>query len=46
MLVAKSSMKVIVNLKTQLAREFSMKDLGPVMNILGMRINRERKKIV
>ena len=46
MLVVGTSMKEIVNLKTQLAREFSMKDLGPVKKILGMRISTERKKTV
>ena len=45
-LVAESSMKKIVNLKAQLARIFSMKDLGPAKKMLGRRINRERKKTV
>jgi len=35
-------MKEIVNFKAQLAKEFSMKDLGPAKKILGMRINREK----
>jgi len=39
-------MKEIVNFKAQLAKEFSMKDLGPAKKILGMRINRERKEVV
>ena len=43
MLVAGSSMKEIVNLKAQLARKFSMKDLSLAKKILGMRINREKK---
>ena len=43
MLVAGSSMKKIINLKAQLAKEFSMKDLDPTKQILEMRISRERK---
>jgi len=39
-LVAGSSMKKIVNLKAQLTKEFSMKDLNPTKKILGMRISR------
>ena len=46
MLVAGSSMKEIVNLKTSLTEEFSMKDLGPVIKILEMRINEEEKEAV
>ena len=46
MLITGSSMKEIVNLKVRLAEEFSMKDLGPVRKILGMRINRERKRML
>ena len=46
MLVARSSMREIVNLKTQFAREFSIKDLGITKKILGIRIRRERKKTV
>jgi len=46
MLVAGSSMEEIVNLKAQLAREVSIKVLGPAKKTLGMRINKERKKIV
>ena len=46
MLGAGSSMNEIVNLKPQLAREFSMRDLGPVKKILEMRIKRERKMTV
>ena len=37
-------MKEIVNLKTKLAEEFSIKDLGPTKKILGMRISKEREK--
>ena len=44
-LITGSSMKEIMNLKARLAEEFSMKDLGHVKKILGMRINRERKEI-
>jgi len=43
MLVAVSNIKEIVNLKAQLAREFSM-DLGLAKKILGIRISRKRKK--
>jgi len=43
MLVVESSMKEIVNLKAKLAKEFSMKDLGPAKKILGMRISREKR---
>ena len=46
MLVASSSIKEIVNLKAQLAREFSIKDLGLAKKILDIRISRERKKTV
>jgi len=42
MLIAGSSMQEIVNLKAQLPKKFSMKDLGPAKKILGMRISRER----
>jgi len=40
MLVAGSSMEEIVNLKAQLAREVSIKVLGPAKKTLGMRINK------
>ena len=43
MLAARSRMKKIVNLKAKLAKKFSMKDLGPAMKILGMRITREKR---
>ena len=43
MLVAKSSMKEIVNLKAKLAKEFSIKDLSLAKKIFGMRINREKR---
>jgi len=42
-LVGGSSMKKIVNLKAKLTEEFSMKNLGPMKKILGMRINREKR---
>ena len=45
MQVAGSRMKEIVNFKVKLAKEFSMKDLGPAKKILGMRINREKKGV-
>ena len=43
MLIVESSMKEIVNLKASLAKEFSMKDLGPARKILRMRINKEKR---
>jgi len=44
MLVAGSDMDKIKNLKTQLSKEFDMKDLGPTKKILGMKITRDKKK--
>ena len=43
MLIAGSIMKEIVKLKVSLAEEFSIKNLGLLKKILGMRISRERK---
>jgi len=43
MLVVGSSMKEIVNLKAKLAKEFSMKDLGPAKKIVGMSMKREKR---
>ena len=43
MLVAGSNMDHIKGLKCQLARAFSMKDLGAAKQILGMKICRDRK---
>ena len=37
--------KKIVNLKAQLARDFSMKNLSPAKKMLGMRINKEKKTV-
>jgi len=37
-------MKEIVNLKAQLARKFSMKDLGPTKKTLGMRTGTEKEE--
>nr|GEY10698.1 retrovirus-related Pol polyprotein from transposon TNT 1-94 [Tanacetum cinerariifolium] len=42
MLVAGPNKDRISKLKAQLAREFEMKDLGPVNKILGMQIHRDR----
>ncbi|GJU46168.1 retrovirus-related pol polyprotein from transposon TNT 1-94 [Tanacetum coccineum] len=42
MLVAGPNKDRINKLKAQLAREFEMKDLGPVNKILGMKIHRDR----
>ena len=39
-------MKKIVNLKAELAKKFSMKDLSPTKKILGTRNNRKRKEVV
>jgi hypothetical protein len=44
MLIAAKSMKEINILKTQLSKEFEMKDLGAARKILGMEIRREREK--
>ena len=46
MLIVGSIMNEIVNLKTRLAKDFSIKDLGPTRKILEMRISRERKEVV
>jgi len=43
MLVAGSRTKEIVNLKGQLERNFSMKDLSPAKKILEIRISKDRK---
>ena len=43
MLVAGSNIDHIKGLKCQLAHAFSMKDLGAVKQILGMKICRDRK---
>jgi len=40
MLVANSSMKEFVNLKAKLAKELSIKDLGPAKKILRIRISK------
>ena len=42
MLIARSSTKEINNLKKQFSKEFAMKDLGVVKQILGMRIIRDK----
>ena len=41
MLVAGSNMQEIVNLKLKLSKQFEMKDMGAVKQILGMRIKRD-----
>ena len=43
MMVVGNSRSRISDLKTQLAGEFEMKDLGAVNQILGMKVLRERK---
>jgi Reverse transcriptase (RNA-dependent DNA polymerase) len=43
MLVAGFDMEKIKNLKEQMSMEFSMKDLGAVKQILGLKIERDRK---
>ena len=45
MLVAGSNMYYIKELKCQLAHVFSMKDLGAVKKILGMKICKDRKNM-
>ena len=42
MLIAGSSTREINNLKTRLSATFEMKDLGPTVQILGMKISRDR----
>ena len=42
MLIAGSSIDEINNLKKQLSKQFAMKDLGAVKQILGMRIIRDK----
>ena len=42
MLIAGSSIEEINNLKKQLLKQFAMKDLGAAMQILGMRIIRDK----
>jgi ATP-binding cassette subfamily B (MDR/TAP) protein 1 len=37
-------MDEIINLKTQLSKEFDMKDLGPARKILGMQITRDKQR--
>jgi len=44
MLVAGSDIDEIKNLKTQLSKEFDMKDLGPTKKTLGMQITRDNQK--
>lgn len=44
LLVASSNMLDINELKRKLANSFAMKDLGTAKQILGMRINRDKKK--
>ena len=45
-LVVGSNVKEIVNLKINLAEEFSMKDLSYAKKIFEMRISREKKEII
>ena len=42
MLIAGSSIEEINNLKKQLSKQFTMKDLGAAKQILGMRIIRDK----
>ena len=42
MLIARSSIEEINNLKKQLSKQFAMKDLGAVKQILDMRIIRDK----
>ena len=46
MLIAVHSKKDIVDLKQKLSSQFDMKDLGDVHHILGMRVTRDRKKVL
>nr|GEU63349.1 retrovirus-related Pol polyprotein from transposon TNT 1-94 [Tanacetum cinerariifolium] len=45
MLVTGSNMEKIKKLKRELYQEFKMKDLGPIKNILGMSIIKDRMKV-
>jgi len=42
MLVARSSMQDIIDLKKKLANTFEMKDVGEAKQILGMKITRDK----
>ena len=44
MLIASANMQDIRELKEELSKSFSMKDLGAAKRILGMKISRDRKK--
>ena len=44
MLIATKSKHEIARLKTQLSKEFDMKDLGAAKKILGMEIYRDRRR--
>ena len=44
MLIASANMQDIKELKRELSKYFSMKDLGAAKRILGMRISRDKKK--
>jgi len=44
MLIACKDKSLISKLKSQLSREFEMKDLGAAKKILGMEIQRDRKE--
>ena len=44
MLIASADMQDIRELKGELSKSFSMKDLGPARRILGMKISRDRLK--
>ncbi|GLJ09188.1 hypothetical protein SUGI_0103470 [Cryptomeria japonica] len=44
MLIADTSMRIVSEFKTHLAKEFAMKDLGAAKKILGITIFRDRKK--
>ena len=44
MLIARPNFEEIENLKRELSKQFEMKDLGGVKQILGMRITRDKAK--
>ena len=44
MLIVGQEKELIAKLKKDLSKSFDMKDLGPVQQILGMKIVRGRKK--
>lgn len=44
MILCGNSEEKIQKVKTELSREFNMKDLGPIRNFMGLRIEYDREK--